>query len=208
GTGKSQTIANMIAHNLALGRRVLFVAEKMAALDVVKRRLDEKGIGQFCLELHSSKSSKIHVLQQLDRVWSSRGDLTPEEWREHAEKVRSLRDRVNRLVAVLHKRWPNGWTIYGAIGLVVREAKPLTPRLSWNAETDHNNEEMAQLRELAQKLELNRAATEGIGVRMALLCRSEWSNVWQESIVTAARRIITTSAACESACATVIQLTQ
>src|SRR5690606_35570646 len=54
GTGKSQTIANMIAHNLALGRRVLFVAEKMAALDVVKRRLDEKGIGEFCLELHSS----------------------------------------------------------------------------------------------------------------------------------------------------------
>ena len=68
GTGKSQTIANMIAHNLALGRRVLFVAEKMAALDVVKRRLDEKGIGQFCLELHSSKSSKRHVLQQLDRA--------------------------------------------------------------------------------------------------------------------------------------------
>lgn len=208
GTGKSQTIANMIAHNLALGRRVLFVAEKMAALDVVKRRLDEKGIGQFCLELHSSKSSKIHVLQQLDRVWSSRGDLTPEEWREHAEKVRSLRDRINRLVAVLHKRWPNGWTIYGAIGVVVRDSNPLTPRLSWNAETDHNNEEMAQLRELAQKLELNRAATEGIGSRMGLLCRTEWSNVWQESIISAARRIITTSAACESACATVIQLTQ
>ncbi|EQD78585.1 DNA helicase related protein, partial [mine drainage metagenome] len=58
GTGKSQTIANMIAHNLALGRRVLFVAEKMAALDVVKRRLEDRGIGQFCLELHSSKSSK------------------------------------------------------------------------------------------------------------------------------------------------------
>jgi hypothetical protein len=62
GTGKSQTIANMIAHNLALGRRVLFVAEKMAALNVVYRRLEEKGLGEFCLELHSSKTSKLSVL--------------------------------------------------------------------------------------------------------------------------------------------------
>src|SRR5471030_2552871 len=50
GTGKSQTIANMIAHNLGLGRRVLFVAEKKAALEVVYRRLEEKGLGEFCLE--------------------------------------------------------------------------------------------------------------------------------------------------------------
>ncbi|MDV5296325.1 DEAD/DEAH box helicase family protein [Klebsiella michiganensis] len=55
GTGKSQTIANMIAHNLALGRRVLFVAEKKAALDVVYRRLEAQGLGEFCLELHSAK---------------------------------------------------------------------------------------------------------------------------------------------------------
>src|SRR6185437_13405958 len=111
GTGKSQTIANMIAHNLALGRRVLFVAEKMAALDVVKRRLDEKGIGQFCLELHSSKSSKVHVLQQLDRAWTSRGRLKGADWAAHADRVRSLRDRLNQFVDVLHRRWPNGWSV-------------------------------------------------------------------------------------------------
>src|SRR3546814_1508377 len=58
GTGKSQTIANIIAHNLGLGRRVLFVSEKMAALEVVYRRLVEKGLGRFCLELHSSKANK------------------------------------------------------------------------------------------------------------------------------------------------------
>ncbi|MDH3605058.1 MAG: hypothetical protein OEU26_36130, partial [Candidatus Tectomicrobia bacterium] len=65
GTGKSQTIANIIAHNLALGRKVLFVSEKMAALDVVYRRLREKRLGDFCLELHSSKANKRHVLDQL-----------------------------------------------------------------------------------------------------------------------------------------------
>src|SRR5262249_25450357 len=55
GTGKSQTIANLIAEALGRGRKVLFVAEKMAALEVVKRRLDGVGLGDACLELHSHK---------------------------------------------------------------------------------------------------------------------------------------------------------
>jgi hypothetical protein len=53
GTGKSQTIANTVAELLANGKTVLFVSEKMAALEVVKSRLDRAGLGEFCLELHS-----------------------------------------------------------------------------------------------------------------------------------------------------------
>lgn len=67
GTGKSQTIANVIAELLAAGKSVLFVSEKMAALEVVKSRLDEVGLGDFCLELHSRKSNKREVLQELER---------------------------------------------------------------------------------------------------------------------------------------------
>ena len=51
GTGKSQTITNMIANALDAGKRVLFVAEKQAALSVVKKRLTEIGLGDFCMEL-------------------------------------------------------------------------------------------------------------------------------------------------------------
>lgn len=58
GTGKSQTIANIIAAAVADGKTVLFVAEKMAALEVVKRRLDHAGVGDACLELHSNKTNK------------------------------------------------------------------------------------------------------------------------------------------------------
>ena len=65
GTGKSQTITNLIAQALASGRTVLFVAEKMAALDVVHRRLVGTGLGEFCLELHSSKASKRAVMKEL-----------------------------------------------------------------------------------------------------------------------------------------------
>ena len=68
GTGKSQTIANMISECLVAGKRVLFVSEKMAALDVVKRRLDQCGLGEFCLELHSHKANKRVVLEQLSET--------------------------------------------------------------------------------------------------------------------------------------------
>ena len=68
GTGKSQTITNLIAEAIADNRRVLFVAEKMAALEVVKRRLDEVHIGDACLELHSHKAKKHAVIAELKRT--------------------------------------------------------------------------------------------------------------------------------------------
>lgn len=67
GTGKSQTITNLIAASIATGRTVLFVAEKLAALEVVKSRLSSAGLDPFVLELHSSKTSKKRVLEELGR---------------------------------------------------------------------------------------------------------------------------------------------
>jgi len=68
GTGKSQTITNIIANAIGEGKKVLFVAEKMAALEVVKRRLDNNGLGESCLELHSHKANKKELHQELRRV--------------------------------------------------------------------------------------------------------------------------------------------
>lgn len=65
GTGKSQTIANIIAECLSDGKRVLFVSQKMAALEVVKTRLEAVGLGDFCLELHSKKTNKRRVIEEL-----------------------------------------------------------------------------------------------------------------------------------------------
>ncbi|MDO5845578.1 MAG: DUF4011 domain-containing protein, partial [Methanocorpusculum sp.] len=67
GTGKSQTIANMIAEMLVHGKTVLFVSEKMAALEVVKRRLDAAGLSRFCLELHSQTAKKVEFIRELER---------------------------------------------------------------------------------------------------------------------------------------------
>lgn len=67
GTGKSQTITNLIAHSLDLGKTVLFVAEKQAALDVVKRRLNEVGLGDFTLDLHGSDQKPAEIRKQVQR---------------------------------------------------------------------------------------------------------------------------------------------
>ena len=81
GTGKSQTITNLIAAFLVQGKSVLFVAEKLTALEVVRRRLDRAGLGHFCLELHSHKTKKDKFLQDIhqrilkQRVFRDSADL-------------------------------------------------------------------------------------------------------------------------------------
>ncbi len=77
GTGKSQTIANIIAELLANEKTVLFVCEKMAALEVVKKRLDQTGIGQFCLELHSKKTNKNEFLKELEKCAFTTSETIP-----------------------------------------------------------------------------------------------------------------------------------
>ncbi|MCK0546996.1 DUF3320 domain-containing protein [Pseudomonas syringae] len=189
GTGKSQTIANMIAHNLALGRRVLFVAEKRAALDVVYRRLAEKGLGEFCLELHSSKASKVEVLKQLDRAWDVSDALSPEAWEREATRLQTLRSRLNELVEVLHRRWSNGLSLHQAIGRVVRDHGPQTPRLTWPSDTQHDAAEYSQLLDLARRLGLNGDAARNLSGKFGALTQTQWSNAWQAHIANAAREL-------------------
>ncbi len=101
GTGKSQTIANIIASAIKDGKTVLFVAEKMAALEVVKRRLDEKGVGDACLELHSNKANKRSVLDELRRTWDL-GAPKSAPTGSLIARLTEARDELNGHVARLH----------------------------------------------------------------------------------------------------------
>jgi hypothetical protein len=116
GTGKSQTIANLIAHSLGRGRRVLFVAEKMTALSVVHNRLTDLGLGAFCLELHASKSDKAGVLRQLREALDARLLPTVAGFSEAATKIHAQRQALNQGLAALHEAYPNGLTVFQAIG--------------------------------------------------------------------------------------------
>ena len=87
GTGKSQTITNIIANALYQGKSVLFIAEKMAALSVVQKRLEKIGLGPFSLELHSNKAKKRDVLTQLQQALEI-GRIRPvEDYEQQAERL-------------------------------------------------------------------------------------------------------------------------
>jgi very-short-patch-repair endonuclease len=119
GTGKSQTITNLIGQALAEGRSVLFVSQKMAALDVVHRRLAKVGLGPFCLELHSHKASKRAVLAQIREAVDAAGHQEPAGWAKVAEQLRIHRDTLNRYAAAL--RAPSGFgpSVHGGLETLI-----------------------------------------------------------------------------------------
>ena len=147
GTGKSQTIANMISNCLAHGKSVLFVSQKTAALEVVRRRLNDIGLGGYCLEVHSTKAQKSSVIEQLAMAWRERPGADEESWAAANAELKAKRDELNRLVSALHRRRGNGMSAYEAFGRVVagREALP-DVGLSWTAGEDHTPQTLSALR--------------------------------------------------------------
>lgn len=115
GTGKSQTITNLIANALYKGKRVLFVAEKMAALSVVQRRLEAIGLAPFCLELHSNKTKKGMILSQLKETTEIVKTTPPENFKQEAERIFALRTEMNKYIEALHKVYPFGVSLYDSI---------------------------------------------------------------------------------------------
>ncbi len=116
GTGKSQTITNLIAEAIAKGKRVLFVAEKMAALEVVKRNLDKVGLGDACLELHSHKMNKKAVVDELKRILEL-GEPRTTAFEEEVRLLCNNRDRLNSYCqAVNTPIGESGITPYQAYG--------------------------------------------------------------------------------------------
>ncbi len=116
GTGKSQTITAIIANALAKGKSVLFVAEKMAALSVVQQRLKNIGIGPFCLELHSNKSNKRDVLNQLNEAAQVAKQNVPSAWLKKAEQTAQLRGELDVYAQALHKEQKCGLSLFAMIG--------------------------------------------------------------------------------------------
>ncbi len=193
GTGKSQTIVNMIAQFIAQQKRVLFVSEKIAALDVVYRRLREVGLGEFCLEVHSNKSKKTEVLAQLSSAWEARGTAEAETWQQEAIRLQHLRDNLNRYVERLHERYPNGYTIFNAIGVVSGGRSIQQVNLSWPSHLLHKLTDMLSLRELADRLEVNAQAVGFNSLSshpLNLIGKGEWSPSWQQQVITAAREVM------------------
>ena len=117
GTGKSQTISNLIADSLGRNKKVLFVSSKMAALNVVHQRLAEKGLERFCLEAHSTKAGKTKIIDELRRTLEADDLSDGGRFEENLVSLLRVRADLNRYVQELHRvREPFGKTLYQAIG--------------------------------------------------------------------------------------------
>lgn len=192
GTGKSQTITNMVSQCLADGKSVLFVSEKMAALEVVYRRLTQIGLSELCLQLHSSKAQKMEVLDQLRERAQKNNDpyflsTQPEttEWQKLSDQLVQTRDELNQHVKNLHTTHAIGWSLYAAMSDELRYRE--TPQLRF---PDLNIATLtAQKREL-----LNETVTQAVSLGQLVnenaknvlngfaegLSEPIWSLAWQE----------------------------
>ncbi len=115
GTGKSQTITNIIADALFRGKRVLFVAAKKAALDVVHKRLEQIGLAPFTLELHSNKSKKSDVLQQMAKSIETAKVARTSDFQQEAERLDIAKKSISSYVNILHQKQSFGWSLYDSI---------------------------------------------------------------------------------------------
>ncbi|MDK9716862.1 MAG: DUF4011 domain-containing protein, partial [Trichlorobacter sp.] len=114
GTGKSQTITNIIASGLNAGKTVLFVSEKLAALEVVRDRLTRANLGHFCLELHSHKTQKKKLLSDLqDRIDAN--FVSPQQLQSRITTLNRHKKELNRYVELISSRIGN------ELGLTVHE---------------------------------------------------------------------------------------
>ena len=191
GTGKSQTIANIVANTLAQGRTVLFVAEKRAALEVVQRRLREVGLDDFALDLFSSKANKAAVLQQLDRAQSAHDGMDQGGWESAKDGLAALQAELNGYVRELHEPGRNGWTVFRAIGSVLRAEAAGIPMvaLSWADVEGHDAGDWQRLIEVTEEA---RATLERTGEAVSSqdhlvgIERPDWSPLWQNDLLEAA----------------------
>lgn len=151
GTGKSQTITNIIAGAVHAGKRVLFIAEKMAALEVVHDRLVQQKLGVVCLELHSRKSSKAQVL---DQIKEGRNAPSPPNWsdralRELTEAQTQLRGYSDRLHA--SHGGLSAFELMGRISLLKAQGAP-APRFAFPRAVGWSEDDLKAARIRAERL--------------------------------------------------------
>ncbi|WP_338762276.1 DUF3320 domain-containing protein [Massilia sp. METH4] len=207
GTGKSQTITNLIAHLLATGKSVLFVSEKMAALEVVHRRLNAVGLGPFSLELHSSKAKKADVIRQLGVALDAAGARTVKDWELEAARLAALRADLNDVAVALHRVHPNDLTIHAAIGTCIEHAGERAAPFAWTDPDAHTRTDLEIWRETTRQIgalasQLPTLANHPLG----RIGTAAWSPSWEQDLLESAGALAARVAALADAAAAPLRL--
>ena len=162
GTGKSQTIANLIAASIARGRRVLFVAEKRAAIDAVMDRLTTAGLGDVVLDLHSNASSRKEILRAYAEAMDAAGSIpAPDLGVLHQNLVTARAALVRHDEAMHRRRAPWGISLFDlqaeilGIDETFRIELRLTPDVLRSLDRSTLNQAEADLREYVRMRQID-----------------------------------------------------
>lgn len=117
GTGKSQTIINTIAAALSSGKKVLFVAEKLAALEVVRSRLEAMGLGEFLLPLQATRASHRQVIDSIRQRIQIERIGAPASYQQQLQAYRSARESIASYIAVISANYHDtDFTVHEILG--------------------------------------------------------------------------------------------
>ena len=187
GTGKSQTITNIIAQNLVHGRRVLFVSEKKAALDVVHSRLAKIGLKPFCLELHSNKSGKAEVLAQFAEALNTPQLMPSAEHASNAAALDAERKALNDYARTLHRKLPNGLSAYDCLARAIADGRRGEAQLTDSPVREDTPDALVERRQYVSRLANDFAAANPDAVRdLAQVNAAEWSPEFERRLGEAA----------------------
>ena len=154
GTGKSQTIANMIGAALHAGKTVLFVSEKAAALDVVRDRLASAGLGAYLLELHSQRATRQQVAASLGRALDTVPVAPPPMPRADVDTARKRREQLNAYAEAMNRtRDPLGYSLHDILGVIANQSTvPDAPATGLAPVGDLTVEAFSEIRQTAAAL--------------------------------------------------------
>ncbi len=186
GTGKSQTITNLIAQFLFEGKKVLFVSEKMAALSIVHGRLEQVGIGPFCLEIHSDKANKRDTLARIERAWNYGSPQLGQQAQQEFDELLALRRELNDYARELHEPALHGRSAFELHAELagLDSAPQISSRLQLSVGSLTPNREM-ELRRSVQRLARLPSVLRGYARHPWRGCTlAEWSIDQQEQLRT------------------------
>ena len=150
GTGKSQTIANLIASLIAAGSRVLFVAEKRAAIDAVLRRLAERDLTDPVLDIHDGVKNRRRIAEELESTLDRARLVPPPDVGDLHRRLTDKRDQLDDHAALMHERqFPWEVTVFdaqaGLLGIPANRRSLV--RLQWRELADLHGQSAEQARD-------------------------------------------------------------
>jgi hypothetical protein len=186
GSGKSQAIANLIATLLGNGQRALFRRQKTAASRRWLSGTRRENLADHCLELHSNKADRRHVLSQLKKSWETGSTANQGDWIAINDRLQIRRDQLNLYVEALHTPQANGWSAFRATSIAAPQMERHALALAFSAFNVHDRETSQLPENLAGQLGLTFGAVK-IKPALCLFHVEEWTSVWQEHLFSAAR---------------------